>query len=1191
MESDRMPAEFYDEDGFRLAFENDTESEEKQYFMRAFPNVSKIAERRIHCTSCNVHIGTAPVSEAIIRMHPVLRVTHCRSCHAFYNSGEFDKGEDGSELYCRWCGQGGEVYCCSKCPYVFCKSCIVRNLSRACVQDIVRNENWHCFSCAPRIMWHLRAQHWALENFIEKQKKAIKNQQLSSNTISALMKQDSTSCCPGKGIHRWKGNTAAGGATPQAAPSPASTAPAAGAKKTGTKRPYTVGTTPDTPLAQPVVSIPPLKHSILGELDLSGELLLSSATKSVSSPAAASASGTSSRNALTNALKKQTKMAPKPASEMKRQSPQSVPPAKKKRLGNNEVVCTPDIMSMFTGGEEGAAGAGTSQTRPAIVTVGAKTPGTVTAASLASLPGGTAAGAPPPKNGGPKPKAILHQSMPRNLAVSVTTNRMAGAATTLDQEPMLQTVRVSSTTPRQANANTPVYHTIGGYRIDLHTASQQGTYRLPNGKLIQVRKQTSDAGRGDSAPGDATATGEPSSQVQFAISAAVQPSSVVPISTIAGVAQQPNAGGHGQQPILNLLRGLVNGPHTDSALGNARKDFEAKLLAGVEICHHIIGKIYSLTNSNSFKNIRNLRDLKELFIHLSYLLTYGIGRFKTLQERCVEDVKKMGFTKPSDFVMMGEKINNRNPEDDNSDDDDDCEIIEQNTTVIEVDSDEEAAAAASRVEEAVRAEKEAADSAPVALDEAAPSTVPPSAPVTQCEGSMTLTVGQITVAWKVAGVVDQEQTGPAAGDAAENVTEGDESNTEPGKSVPAATDGDVVEVIEMMDENDSATTDQDELLELNVDELLAKNDVNQAAEAASSGNALNESGKDEVELIEISDKEVSELLDIHATDNNVLLANVALKTVSNQKEPATDKMEMDDVPQKDTVTKGLSMSEHEENSCTDASKASDVMKQKEKKECTGEKQEEGPVATAVQDMSPQEKGTAVESETNNDVSILDDIEQSSKGSSSEILNLMDAADDSYHSDSSDLQYGTEYLVQDAEEELTKATAAEGSDGTEKSSSDAKPVEVTHDDHLQPAVSQGDSEMVDLTGIETAADKEETASNVGDKERSVVSDGGDVLQDSKEGPEVDTLPKPDEKKSSQEEDVQNVAEKSTDSLQSEQNASPSESRQAVVAEEKSDEAMVADEIPAVKLISEEPSSARVGSSVKVDDSDKAMPSGE
>lgn len=138
-----------------------------------------------------------------------------------------------------------------------------------------------------------------------------------------------------------------------------------------------------------------------------------------------------------------------------------------------------------------------------------------------------------------------------------------------------------------------------------------------------------------------------------------------------------------------MLQSMVNGPHEDSPLGRSRKNFEGKLLSGVEICQHIVSKINTLTNSNPFKNIRNVRDLKELYIHVSYLLTYAIGRFKTLQEKCVDDVKKMGFTKESDFVMMGEQISNRNPDEDKSDDEGDCEIVEQNTTLITIDSEDE----------------------------------------------------------------------------------------------------------------------------------------------------------------------------------------------------------------------------------------------------------------------------------------------------------------------------------------------------------------------------------------------------------------------------------------------------------------------------------------------------------------------
>ncbi|XP_044254333.1 uncharacterized protein LOC123004887 isoform X2 [Tribolium madens] len=121
--------------------------EELELKKRLYGPTNPIQYTRIHCTACNVHLGSALEGQSNRFVHPLLKVLICKECYHFYTSGEFEKDEDGSELYCRWCGQGGQVLCCSKCEFVFCKRCIRTNFGRKKMFEIRDSDSWECFRC------------------------------------------------------------------------------------------------------------------------------------------------------------------------------------------------------------------------------------------------------------------------------------------------------------------------------------------------------------------------------------------------------------------------------------------------------------------------------------------------------------------------------------------------------------------------------------------------------------------------------------------------------------------------------------------------------------------------------------------------------------------------------------------------------------------------------------------------------------------------------------------------------------------------------------------------------------------------------------------------------------------------------------------------------------------------------------
>ncbi|EDW01525.1 uncharacterized protein LOC6560299 isoform X2 [Drosophila grimshawi] len=591
----------FDFSGTNYEMDASISEEERRFYLKMYPTVDVVNQRKVHCTVCRSHIGTAATTDGNIRMHPILRVTHCIKCHEFYNSGEFSKGEDGSELYCRWCGQGGEVYCCSTCPFVFCKSCIIKNLSRGVIVDIEQNENWNCFKCTSKILWPLRAQHWALINYIKTQKNGLQSMQLSEMELRKHMHKDHSTCCR-----------------------------LAKAKSTS--------------------------------LSDSMESLESNASKR-------------SHASSVHSVKKSVK-------------PQ-VQPAKRSKMSNDEVVCTPDLLSMLEPdcqisvaqkpGLRSLTPASNITTTPRIITVQQNYSG------------------PSPSNNGSSSSASPLISLPPPLVLSSSGMRYRQAA------PSSASVVRRTVVPNTMRSAGPVFHTINGFRVDLNSAAQQDSYRLPNGRLIQVKRQLPPGGQPSttltrtpvalnpqviirqqstpSGPVQRMAHNSPSYGSNMGIfnpqtnqqqrapqvvranngsqvhSVNVAPS---PAPTPVQPPPPPPASSNGGTTIMMTPAPVAKGPSLvrhvfpPHAIGRARTQLQDQIFNAMEICTHLTGKVQTLTHSNAYNQARSYMDLKELYIHLSYLMTYAIGRFKQLQDKCLVDMRDMGFKNDANSLENGQ---------------------------------------------------------------------------------------------------------------------------------------------------------------------------------------------------------------------------------------------------------------------------------------------------------------------------------------------------------------------------------------------------------------------------------------------------------------------------------------------------------------------------------------------------------
>ena len=103
------------------------------------------------CTCCH---QTTIHSAMKFTTHPWLGVLICQKCYVFINSGGYTI-EDGKEIFCRWCGDGGEIANCGSCEKSFCKYCLNSNLGDSTWDTILQDDNWKCYFCDRKPIQHL----------------------------------------------------------------------------------------------------------------------------------------------------------------------------------------------------------------------------------------------------------------------------------------------------------------------------------------------------------------------------------------------------------------------------------------------------------------------------------------------------------------------------------------------------------------------------------------------------------------------------------------------------------------------------------------------------------------------------------------------------------------------------------------------------------------------------------------------------------------------------------------------------------------------------------------------------------------------------------------------------------------------------------------------------------------------------
>ncbi|XP_034952623.1 uncharacterized protein ADD1 [Chelonus insularis] len=183
--------------------------DETVFFNKLFGNdIAQVRFRRLHCTACDAHIGSAPFDAENMHEHPILKTLLCSSCRIFYGDGEFEQGDDATDMFCRWCANGGNLYCCSYCSNTFCDKCIKRNFDSVIRKKIEADEKWKCFVCDPKDLYVHRAVCRALLEHVRTLARIfMTDRSMSQQEIETRMELDDSQCCLGRNFKRKRHNS------------------------------------------------------------------------------------------------------------------------------------------------------------------------------------------------------------------------------------------------------------------------------------------------------------------------------------------------------------------------------------------------------------------------------------------------------------------------------------------------------------------------------------------------------------------------------------------------------------------------------------------------------------------------------------------------------------------------------------------------------------------------------------------------------------------------------------------------------------------------------------------------------------------------------------------------------------------------------------------------------------------------